>query len=242
MHVVICDDDLTVAQQMHDMLAAYSISHDFELKRLDIYTDSTELLEEYKQNGAMDLLFLDIDMPKLTGMQLAEELRILGCEAMIVFVTNYAEFMASAFQVEAFDFLSKPVSTQMMNTVMNRCVQKYSRTHGVVELRTPEGLRMVPVNDILLLHSRLHHTFITMTDGSEIRVGEKLSQLAELLAPYRHFVRTHQSYMVNLHYVAELQRDAMLLKKQYVSIQAKVPVSRSYVPKVKQQYMQYYLV
>mgnify|MGYP002508438436 CR=1 FL=1 len=86
---------------------SYFINNEITNPTITLFSDAISLLDSIKQKNFYDIIFLDIDMPQLSGMDCAKEIRRLSSDNIIVFVTNYSEYMPNAFTVEAFDFIVK---------------------------------------------------------------------------------------------------------------------------------------
>lgn len=136
MHIAICDDQLNTVSTLYQLIKDYFAMHDLTLSSLSSYTDGNKLLADYELHKQLDVLFLDIDMPSISGMELAYKLRLANSNAIIVFITSHPEFMASSFRVETFDFLTKPISVTAFNNTLKRCVKKYQQQHGKLLIKT----------------------------------------------------------------------------------------------------------
>ena len=104
MRIAICDDHKETVSQLSQSVKEYFAQQPDLAVTICEYYDGQGLLDGY-DTQQYDIIFLDIEMPGLSGMDVAKELRLRGCDALLVFVTAYAEFMAASFHVETFDFL-----------------------------------------------------------------------------------------------------------------------------------------
>ncbi len=240
MQIAICDDQKETVSRLSRAVALYFEQQQNTTFTISEYYDGQSLLDGY-ETQQFDLIFLDIEMPDLSGMETAKELRQRGCEALLVFVTAYAEFMAASFHVEAFDFLTKPVTDTDLARVLNRCVMKLNRLSGTIIVKTGTGNMVVRLREVLYIASSKHHLNIVLREGAVIRSMMTLNQMEEQLKSYPQFIRCHQSYMINIDYVAELCREHFQLQPVYQSIIEKVPISRKYAEPVKERFFRYYL-
>lgn len=169
-----------------------------------------------------NLLFLDIQMPGLTGLQLAEALQQSASDAQIIFVTGYSEFAMNAFEQAALDYLVKPVSpTRLARTLVRareRVADSAARAQMVSRIndqaaREVQPLRRLPirkdysvllvrVEEIVTAMARDKRVFVRTADG-EHRTYYTLTQLESLL-PADLFLRVHDSCIVNLETVEEV--------------------------------------
>ena len=240
MQIAICDDDKELVNQLHRAIDMYFEEREDTVVSISEYTDGESLLAGYMAQE-FDVIFLDIEMPNISGMVAAQELRRRGCDALLIFVTAYSEFMAASFHVEAFDFLTKPVTESDMAHVLNRCVQKLNQLSGTIMIKTGTGNAVVRLREILYIASSKHYLSIVLRDGNILRSKMTLNHMEEQLKRYPQFIRCHQSYIANIDYVTELCREHFVLQPIYQIVVEKIPVSRKYADPVKDQFFRYYL-
>ena len=180
-----------------------------------------------------DVLFLDIDMPGLSGMQLAE---MFGDDRSfeIIFITGHREQASKAFRVKALDFLMKPVSPRELDEALSRLVSTMQDRDKPVELANSkialpmsDGLELVNVDDIICFEAERAYTTIRLKDGSAKLVSKRLKLFEDLLVSNENFKRVHRSGMVNLdHLVKYSKADALLIMENDIH----VPVSKEHKP------------
>ncbi|HGY10143.1 MAG TPA: response regulator transcription factor [Oceanithermus profundus] len=169
--------------------------------------NAAEALRELR-SGGYDAVFLDVRMPGLSGLQLAELLAELPQRPLVVFVTAYAEHAVRAFELEAADYLVKPVDeARVARTVarMHRLLAEARPTGRAarrlwVELDN-ENLKPLDLADVAWFEAREKKVY-AHAPGGPYRVDQTLKQLEEWLPPA--FVRVHKSAIVNLEHVAEV--------------------------------------
>ena len=179
------------------------------------FTDSAKALDHIRQNPP-DLLFLDIEMPRLDGFELLEE---LGTDVpfKVIFTTAYNEFGIRALKADALDYLLKPVQTTELKTA----IEKYKKKAGEsiltpqtssmqpqlnrIALATQESIEFVAPEDIILCSSDSNYTIIYLTNGRKKIISRTLKDVEELLLPYK-FYRAHKSHLVNLAHIKEYVR------------------------------------
>jgi two-component system LytT family response regulator len=168
-----------------------------------------------------DLLFLDIEMPKMSGFEILEELG--DYEAEIIFITAYNQYAIDAIRISAFDYLVKPVAIDDLQKAVNRLMlsragKTRERLHvlkdGLGEPRsqdnkiavpTNDGLEFVMISDITRIESVSYYSKLFLVSGQVTLVTRLLKDFEELLAPYR-FFRVHNSHLVNLRYIRKFSR------------------------------------
>jgi DNA-binding LytR/AlgR family response regulator len=170
---------------------------------------------------APDLIFLDIRMPGLSGMELAEAISQLEASPLVVFVTGFSEYALSAFENDALDYLTKPVTADRLAITLararSRLADKQARNqarpgadgrtaHGSslrsLPIRGDYAVRFVPVRQIVCAVARDKRVYVRTRDG-EFRTYYTLTQLEALLNGDR-FLRIHDSSLVNIDAIVEL--------------------------------------
>lgn len=241
MNIAVCDDHTEMTDTIYRLIKEYLQNITDRLYDIVPYYDGHSLLSDIQAGKKFDIIFLDIEMPSITGLEVAKQIRQNNFDVLIVFITSHPNFMSASFKVEAFDFLTKPLNTEELYSVLERCLQKYTQKHGQVNVRTSLGIALIQLNDVMYIFSDKHYIHFTLNNGTVIRSLMTLDQIESELALYRQFVRCHQSYIVNFDYVMEVQRTKILLKNCTDSKNEFVPVSRSHKESVKEKFLLYHL-
>ena len=210
-----------------------------EIKQVEVVAEATnvrEAIEQIKEKGA-DVLFLDISMPGATGLQLAEALNRLKYPPAIVFVTAHSEYGAKAFDVNAVDYLVKPVETDRLLQAITK-VRNYVGSY-------PQGQQSerIPVEKSgkkLLVSTEKIHYIMAKDDYSYLHTEAdrylstvSLAQLEAKLEPYG-FFRVHRRYLVNLNCVEEVTPvNGGTLLLSLTGEEESIPVSRRRVASLK---------
>lgn len=163
-----------------------------------------------------DLLFLDVEMPRLDGFELLTRLRAEeGPHAQVIFTTAYESFAVEAFKVDALDYLVKPVAAEELARAMDKVRQRIAeggghdpvasllediretldRGHRRVALPTGEGIEYVPTDTLVYCQSQGSYTRIVCDGRPELLISRNLKHVSELL-PEDRFLRVHNSYLV----------------------------------------------
>ena len=169
--------------------------------------------------GALDLLFLDIEMPGLSGMEAAETIRAFDREVLLAFVTGYTDYVYDGYAVGAVGYLVKPVSEEKLSSLLDRAaVALEQRAPAVYTLRNAQGMFKVPLREILYAASDRRQVTLTTSRGDYTFYG-KLDDVAAQLGAG--FVRIHQRYLVNARAVSAVVGASVQVGE------ARLPISRS---------------
>ena len=163
-----------------------------------------------------DLVFLDVEMPKLNGFEMLEHLPEVNFD--IIFTTSYDQYALKAIRFSAIDYLLKPVDRLELQKAVQKVIQRSQRTiakqveilmqklHqpatsiGKIALPTMEGLQMIPVNSIISCESESNYTNLHLKNKKKLLVSVTLKEVEEVLEDHS-FSRVHRSYLVNLNEV-----------------------------------------
>ena len=210
MKICILEDDRQQADRLAGYLDDYRQAHPGFSCTLERYESAFALLDAY--HGDADLLFLDIRLPDMLGIEAAQRIRARDRQVMIIFVTNLAQYAIEGYAVQAFDYILKPVSYFAFSAKLDRALRALAARSGgpVLDLKTREGLlRRVPADSILYLEVQAHDVFVHTAD-EVLKQWGTLSHFEELLQG-AHFARCSTSCLVNLKYVRGVQRDGVLV-------------------------------
>ncbi|MEB1807233.1 MAG: LytTR family DNA-binding domain-containing protein [Bacillaceae bacterium] len=188
-----------------------------------------------------DIAFIDIEMPKMSGLDLARAIQNMKKKPLIIFATAYPNYAAKAFRVDAVDYLLKPFDEEQLFETMTRVKErlkqedKIDQVSPIARLAVEDEGRIVylPPSDIVYLYREERETIICTKDR-RFSLKTPIKELEEKLKGYP-FFRTHKSYLVNLDKIEELIpwfNGAYQLKVE--GKQDEIPVSRNYVKSLRE--------
>ena len=216
--IAICDDVEVERFVLKRQLMVYFQTNGGEAQ-IQEYESGESLLADVEDGYLWpDLIFLDIYMGALNGMDTARKLRKLGVKAPIVFLTASPDFALESYEVEASGYLLKPADEEQTNALLQRLLRTDLRRRIAVKCR--RQFRYPFIDDILYLESYRHTVTIHMLDGSEIVTVDKLGELEKKIDDQR-FLRCHQSYLVNMEHIVDVQEDFILRNGDQVPIRVR---------------------
>ena len=152
MHIAICDDDPRQAQALHDAVAAWAKERSLPC-RVEEFPSGEALWFACEGNDLYSILLLDVEMPGISGIELARRLRSSGSRAEIVFVTSHFELAGEGYEVDALHYLIKPVSTEKLFSVLDKAADRLAaEPNGVVITCGGETVKLYE-SDILYAES-----------------------------------------------------------------------------------------
>lgn len=218
--IALCDDNAEDIEALETLATRFAAEHSEFPIRLSAFTSAAELLKHIENNGGFDLYILDVIMPEMSGMKLAEVLRSRSERAEIVFLTVSRDYAVDAFSVYASGYLLKPPRKERFDETILRAVQKLARDkNDVLTVKTKDGLLRIPLSKIVMIESFNRIREITMTDGSTFETFSTLSELFELLREHSSFLKPHRAYIANLDNLVGIVRyDLLMLGNRRIPI------------------------
>ena len=212
--IAVVEDNDAMRAQLCGFIAQYAQESGHQLD-VTAFSDGAQLVEPYRPG--FDIIFLDIEMPELGGMDAAEHIRTVDPDVVLVFVTNMAQYAIRGYEVDALDFVLKPVNYYQFSTKLARALQRVQRRKGgQIALQTAGGVQLLNTEDIYWLETRdrmLHYH----TSTGVWSVRSSLQNAEKQLAPY-HFAKCNQCYLVNLRYVRAVQNDMVQVGEDRLEI------------------------
>ncbi len=220
--ILILEDERPQLDKLTSFLARYQEENPSFEYVLECYDRGLELLSAYQCDA--DLVFLDIRVPDMLGMDVARRVRRMDEAVMIVFVTSLTQYAVEGYSVRAFDYILKPVRYASFSAKLERALRMLShrKQELMLELRTKTDVRKVPADSVIYVETAARHDLLFHTGGEVLRQWGALSQYEEQLRQ-AHFARPCSSFLVNLKYVRGVKKDVVILGGTEIEI----PLSRS---------------
>ena len=217
LRIGICDDTATARESLRLLCLKHFRLEEPEFFEFSTGDGAVRWLKGHP--GALDLLFLDIEMPGLSGMEAAEAIRAFDREVLLAFVTGYTDYVYDGYAVGAMGYLVKPVSEEKLSSLLDRAAAALEqRAPAVYTLRNAQGMFKVPLREILYAASDRRQVTLTTSRGDYTFYG-KLDDVAAQLGAG--FVRIHQRYLVNARAVSAVVGASVQVGE------ARLPISRS---------------
>ncbi len=229
--VSICDDDKEFLKKLSGKVKQYLNSYGTECE-IKTYTDDTIIVEKIAET---DIVFLDIDMPKINGFEIAEGI-YKGDRPLIIFVTMHDELVYSSIKFRPFRFIRKTHIDEELSEAVGSGVKLITNQSAVQKLTVPTGdsETAVNINNITYLEVLGHDVLIHLADGKQpMKSYGTLLSFEDQLAD-RGFIRAHKSFLVNLKYIYSIDSKDIILDDKTV-----IPMSRYKAESVKKKWGEY---
>lgn len=196
-NVAIVEDTQAEADNLREYFSRYSAEKGMEFK-ITHFPSAEQFLEKY--NPVYDLVLMDIGLPGMGGMEAAGRLRELDDMVTLIFVTNMAQFAVRGYEVDAFDFVVKPVTYSNFALKLQRALNKLgTRKDTEVVISISDGLYRVSSSQIKYIEISGHRMIYHTTNGT-IKAYGNLKEIESILDG-RMFVRCNSCYLINLNFV-----------------------------------------
>ena len=203
MRVAICDDEAVYREETKKEILAY----DAGIEIVE-YKDGNELVRSQER---FDLIFLDIEMPKMDGMTTAKKLREKGMDAELVFLTSHDEFVYDAFDVRALRFLKKPLEATKLIEVL-KVVEKTIEEEEMLCIDSDDERCYVKLKDIVFLEAYGDGIYIYDCKGNVYEERRGTIRKWEMMLSNKGFVQIHRGYLISMWYVERFGTDKVKLK------------------------------
>lgn len=239
-HIAICDDEAGFLFLEQKLVSAYMKNHDYQY-RVDTFSSGIDFLQSNEDIGNFDIIFLDINMDELDGIETAKKIRECGSRAYVVFVTAFITYALEGYKVDAIRFLLK--DSDSLEPSIEECLDSIILKMNYKENRETfaflEGEKTLSPDEIVYIESNLHKLTFYLAEETvkSYSMYEKLDTLDSRLCSYG-FCRIHKSFLVNLKYVQEIERYSAKLTEN-ICHTSHLSVSQSRYNNAKEQFIFY---
>ena len=214
---IIVDDESGAVE----ILTRY-VSRTPELELVRSFRDSIEALA-FIAGNEVDLVFLDIDMPNLDGMQLSELIRNKSIE--VIFCTAYSEYAVESYEKDAIDYLLKPIAYERFLKAARKALKARSeeakpKTNGMLFIKSGPKIHQVDTGQMLYMEKKGHYV-VFHTPGRELLSRMNMNDLMDTL-PSDNFIRIHRSFVVAVDKIDTIEKHMVVIKGK------KIPIGESY--------------
>ena len=203
--IAIVEDEAAVREQLAGYVQRYTRQYGIQFE-VTMFTDGVEILEDYRP--VYDIIFLDVEMQHLDGMETARRIRELDSDVLLIFITNMAQYAIKGYAVGALDYVLKPVPYFAFSQQLQKAVNQLAkRTRHYLAVPVDGGMRRLDAATIYYIESEGHRVHFYTEDGDFSAPGA-LKALEEKLTG-RLFARCNSGYLVNLAQVSGVQQNTV---------------------------------
>lgn len=218
MHIAIVEDETEAAEKLSGFIAQFSEEKKTSFE-VDRFSDGSEFLEKY--SPVYDVVFMDIEMPHMNGMDTAKELRSIDGNVVLIFVTNMSKYAVKGYLVDALGYMVKPITYfQFFAQMEKACAHVAAKQGRKISLKLVDGMKAISTNEILYIES-IGHKLVYHTLKEKIEVyGTMTDAEKEINSGSRTFFNCHRSLLVNMNFVSSIDKNGVTVGREVL------PVSR----------------
>ena len=214
MRISIVEDEQAQRELLQSYIDQYSRESGVTFE-VETFADGRDLLADYHPEH--DIILLDIELPGMNGMEIAECIRAQDEDVVLMFITNMAQYAVGGYAVGALDFVLKPINYNTFSMRFARAIKRAgARKSGQILLNLPDCVRRIEAQQIYyieVMNKMLHYH----TQVGEFVLRGTMQSVENELSRYN-FVRCNHWYLVNLRHVTELRRDTVLVGETELEI------------------------
>ena len=203
--IAICDDDMTTTSQIEEYIRQIETEQHIQVQSR-IFFDGKSFMQSVESGEVYDLIYLDVEMPLMKGLDVAKKLREMDISSLIIYISNYETYCESMIETEPFRFLRKPINdVDLFRKYFMSAYKKLENRNEYYTYSYKKIHHKININDIIHTNgNQENNTFYGQLDKVEKELESKSCT----------FIRIHQSYLVNSTYINTVQHDAVILENK----------------------------
>lgn len=230
-NIAICEDDRIFIKRLKELIEAYFKSNDYEAT-IDMFFDGEDLIKEVEEEKTRyDLIFLDIDMPKMNGIEAGKTLREKDKDFILVFLTSLDEEVYKVFELDTFRFVRKSHFDKEIKPVLDAAYKRLLENARGYDFKITEGMIKLSLPDILYFNIVNRKVNVnTLTDSYAI-TNMSFKEIEEMFS-MKGFISIYKGMIVSIRAIRRIDKDTIELDNG-----DRLPVSRYKMPEVKKAFL-----
>ena len=214
MKLAIVDDEKIAVDLLKKYIKRFEEENKFDIN-VSVFYNPNDFLINYSND--YELVLMDIEMPGLNGIETAKELRRIDSNVVLMFITNMMQYAINGYEVEAIDFVLKPLSYEDFVLKMQKALRYVSRNKDKkITINTQDSIVNLYISDIYYIEVNKHYLLYHTTNGVYTTRGV-MKNVAEALEEYN-FVRSNHCYLINLKYIQSINGNIVRVSGTDLSI------------------------
>lgn len=202
----ICDDEKEYLEKIGKLVTNIMKQKQINDYEIQFYSSGKQLSEDKKSIEKFDIIFLDINMKEMNGIETAKKIREINGKVYIVFITAYADYAIEGYQVEAVRFVLKDVLEEMLKESIDTIIRKMQIENRKIKYHFVEGEREISIEKIRYIENQQHRQIFHIDGKSrqEFHMYGKLDDIEKDLCSYG-FIRIHKSFLINVYKISTMK-------------------------------------
>lgn len=234
--IALCDDNPTELNRIESFISQYKAPNKEEIS-FESFSDPVTFLSKISRGAFFDLVFLDVLMPVINGIDVAKEIFKNNKLTQIIFLTSSREFAADSYSVSALDYIIKPINEESLSRAMEKFFLRYKKIKSEeLVIREKSTISRIPLHNLSYVEVLDHHLIYHLSNSYTIRCRQSLNEIEDKLIKTGKFIRTGRSFIVNMDYVTRIEPGRLVMEDNSV-----VSISRACFKSVSDAYLKYKL-
>lgn len=229
--IALCDDQLKVTSYIESLIMKLSEQNAIEVE-VDVFFDGFSLIKKIDVGDLYDLIYLDIEMKVMNGVETAQKIRKMDQDVLLIYVSGYDNYWKDLFEVEPFRFISKPIDTKEFADFFLKAYEKIKGMDIFFEFKYNREYIKVKISDIMYFESCKRTIFIYTNGDENYKFYGKLNEVEGIVRNKNvPFLRIHQSNLVNYRYIRKIGTDYIVLsndKELLISSERQKEIKKKY--------------
>lgn len=210
--IALCEDEQLQRESIKNYIDMSLLNKNYEIFE---FKSGEELIANYPQN--LDILFLDIQMEKINGMDTARKIRTFDNNVEIIFITGIWDYVQEGYEVRAYRYIIKPIDFNSFKTQLNLCIKEIENQKRPSIVVTYKGeVNKIDIGSIVYIETDNRNTLIHTKEKS-YRANMGISKLEKYLEGST-FFRCHNSFLINLEYINKIGQDSVFLEEYEIQV------------------------
>lgn len=208
MRIVVCDDDIRYCEAIRNYLIS-NLDENYE-SVIDIFNSAVGLVS-FCTKYSPDILFLDIELGDMNGIELAKCLRREFPDLILIYITSHHNYVFNCFETVPLNFLRKPLNRHELDKTFKMLIERYREIHKTIPIKWHKDLINLEIRDICYIESYSRHLIFRLINGDSYEVVGKINDIYDNLKIHG-FVKSHQGFVVNMLYIKNFGRNEIYMK------------------------------
>lgn len=210
LEIAVCDDDIIFTGKIEELLEKVGQKYNIQMN-IDVFLDGDELVEAIRTERRFDIIYLDIEMKRMNGLDAANEIRMIDRESLLIYMTSHESYMPITFDYRPFQFIVKPVQIDKFELCFVKAHKEILRNDSYFQFKYNKINHRILTQKIMYFESRKRVISI-ITQDIIMKFYGKLDDVESALKETKfNFLRIHQSYLINFKYIEEIAYDRVKL-------------------------------
>ncbi len=227
MKIAVCDDSLQDREKIISNILDFQEKYSLQFFQFE---SGESLLQAYENGNSFDIVFLDVEMQHLNGIDVGRKIRALQKKVIIIFVSKYPQYAIPAYDCEPLYFITKPIEKNHFLQVFTKALEKHKLFHQFYVLQSKGQAHKIPISDLIYVEICHKHIMFYTTYGVFETTQSTLKKVFITLQPHG-FIQVHQAILVNPSYIRSIQDLTITLNNNVqlaMSVRKKSDTLRAY--------------